>query len=177
MGNSLQDQLLKAGLVDERKVKQAAKGKRKHNQRKKQKHKGGGQPAQPVDAAQAARDRELNLQRRQQQEQREREAQIRQLIESHRLSDWQGEVAYNFVMDGKVKRIHVNPEIHRKLTKGMLAIALLGERMELAPREAGEKIAERDAARVVLIDVGKEDKPADEEDPYAGYEVPDDLMW
>jgi uncharacterized protein YaiL (DUF2058 family) len=177
MGNSLQDQLLKAGLVDEKKVKQAAKGKGKHNQKKKQKRNSGGQAAPVVDPAQAARDRELNLQRRQEQERREREAQIRQLIESHQLKEWEGELAYNFVLEGKVKRIHVNEETHRKLTKGLLAIALNGLRMAPIPREPAEKIAERDASRVVLIDSAREEKPKDEEDPYAGYEVPDDLMW
>ena len=43
------------------------------------------------------------------------------------------------------------------------------------PREAALKIQERDAQRIVLLNVQSEGP--DEDDPYAAYQIPDDLMW
>lgn len=179
MGNSLQDQMLKAGLVDKNKAVKTAQAKRKKNkqQRKGQAPAASAPPkAANPQAEQAARDRELNRKRQQKQEQRAQQAQIRQLIEANRVSDAEGELAYNFTLASKIKRIHVSEDGHRRLSKGQLAIALLGERFVLVPRETGEKIQQRDPRRVVLIEP-KKDRPADADDPYAGYEVPDDLMW
>ena len=67
MSNSLQNQLLKMGLVDEKKVKQAKK--EKHKQAKQQGKKAvvvdeAKRLAQQVAAQKAERDRELNRQRK-----------------------------------------------------------------------------------------------------------------
>lgn len=177
MGNSLQDQLLQAGLVDEKAARKAGKGKGKPNKLPKKERKAALAPlAQPPqDRAQVARDRELNRQQQQQREQRAVAAQIRQLIETHRLSDYAGDLGYHFVLEGAVKRIHVNPETHLRLVAGRLAIAPLDKHFELLPREIGEKIAERDASKVVLID--SPTTQVAEDDPYAAFVVPDDLMW
>ena len=56
-----------------------------------------------------------------------------------------------------------------------LAIVCLGERAELVPRVIADKIAERDASLVVRAK--KVDAAVDADDPYAAYQVPDDLMW
>ncbi len=179
MGDSLQEQMLKAGLVDKNKATKNAQAKRKKN---KQKRKGQAAtvnepvPAPDRQAEQAARDRELNRQQQQQQQQRAAEAQIRQLIETNRLTDSAGDLPYNFTLANKIKRLHVSEACQRQLAKGQLAIALLDGQFALVPRETGEKIQQRDPARVVLIEAEKE-TAADPEDPYAGYEVPDDLMW
>jgi len=66
---------------------------------------------------------------------------------------------------------------HRKaLIRGALAIVGTTDDMKLVPTAAAQKIAERDASWLVLLN--KRDEDADEiEDEYAGFEVPDDLMW
>ena len=46
---------------------------------------------------------------------------------------------------------------------------------EIIPREAALKIQERDASRIVLLNTHVEEPDAD--DPYAAYQIPDDLMW
>ncbi len=82
---------------------------------------------------------------------------------------------YNFVDDKKVKRLSVNKLMREKLASGSLAIVRHGGGYEVIPREAALKIQERDPQRVVQLNIRTEEPDAD--DPYAAYQVPDDLMW
>jgi uncharacterized protein YaiL (DUF2058 family) len=64
----------------------------------------------------------------------------------------------------------------------VLVIARLGDRYELLPRAAGDKVRERDASMIVLDhgqDAGSEPSTATSEDDayYAQFQVPDDLIW
>ena len=61
------------------------------------------------------------------------------------------------------------------LIAGHLAIVCLGEATELIPKVIADKIAERDPALVVQIK--KASTEIDADDPYAAFQVPDDLMW
>ena len=81
----------------------------------------------------------------------------------------------SFVDDKKVKRLAVNALMRDKLSRGSLAIVRHGGAYEVIPREAALKIQERDAQRIVLLNVQSEGP--DEDDPYAAYQIPDDLMW
>jgi uncharacterized protein YaiL (DUF2058 family) len=40
-----------------------------------------------------------------------------------------------------------------------------------------EKIRQRDVAAVVLLNTRAAEAAADPDDPYAAYQIPDDLMW
>jgi uncharacterized protein YaiL (DUF2058 family) len=179
MALSLRDQLLKAGLVNEKQAKQAGK-----QQQKQQRlvHKGQAEKdesqklaAQQAMAEKAARDQELNRQQQEKIEQKARAAQIKQLIEVSRLPKLTTEDYYNFVDDKKVKRLSVNTLVRNKLSSGSLAIVRHGGGYEVIPREAALKIQERDPQRVVLLNTPTVAPDAD--DPYAAYQVPDDLMW
>lgn len=179
MSVSLRDQLLKAGLVNEKQAKQAERQKKKQH-RMVQK----GQAEADLTAQQAAaraqaektqKDQELN---RQQQEKAERKAlvaQVKQLIESCRLPKLDTDDYYNFVDQKKVKRIAVNDLMRNKLSSGSLAIVSHGGGYEIIPRDAALKIQERDVRRIVLLNT--QTSVPDEDDPYAAYQVPDDLMW
>ena len=112
VGNSLSDQLLKAGLVDEKKAKRNYKQKR---QQEKLRRKGQAvaedeskQRVQQQQAEQAARDRELNLQHKAAAEQRAIEAQIEQLIERNRQRAETADLPYNFTDGTRVKRLYVD---------------------------------------------------------------------
>ena len=48
---------------------------------------------------------------------------------------------------------------------------------EVIPREAALKIQERDPRRIVQLNILTEPKTPEEDDPYAAYQIPDDLMW
>ena len=170
---------MKAGLVDKKKV-QAVK-KSKHKQRS---VKGAKPPteadeaklrAQQARAEKAERDRELNRQRQQEAEQKAIQAQVRQLIEMNRLKERDGEVAYNFTDQRKIKRIYITEQLVDRLSRGQLAIALLDERYELIPTKVAEKIRLRDEAAIVQYNEPQQEE--DEDDPYADFKIPDDLMW
>lgn len=178
---SLQDQLLKAGLVDKKKankVKQA-----KHQQTKlKQKNKietvdEAKLAAQKAQAEKVERDRQLNLQRKQEAEQRAVTAQIRQLIEMNRQKKGKGDIAYNFADGDKVTHIYVDERQQRQLSNGHLAIVRLDGNYEIVPSSVSDKIALRDESYLVYCTKGEPDTVVDEEDPYAEFQVPDDLMW
>ena len=178
MGNSLLDQLKKTGLVDEKQAKKGLKEKRKQvKQQRKNKTKGLDEDklsVQQVQAEKVKRDRELDLQRKQEAEHKAIQAQIKQLIEMNRQSQYEGDVPYNFTDDKIVKKIHVSETIHKQLSLGRLAIVKLDENYELVPAGVAEKIRLRDEARVIQCG---ESQQSDEDDYYADYKVPDDLMW
>ncbi|KOG04838.1 Uncharacterized protein ABJ98_5357 [Pseudomonas syringae pv. aceris] len=179
MSLSLRDQLLKAGLVNQKQAKQVGKEKQKEQRLV---HKGQAQAddsqkraAQEAMAEKARRDQELNRQQQEKVEQKARTAQVKQLIEVSRLPKLITEDYYNFVDDKKVKRIPVNAMVRNKLSSGSLAIVHHGGGYEIIPREAALKIQERDPRRIVLLNTPTE--APDAGDPYAAYQVPDDLMW
>ncbi len=183
--SSLQEQLLKAGLVDQKKLDRAEQEKNKRaNAARKKRGKKGAPPDPARRQAQnkkAQRDRELNQKRKREAEAKERAAQAKQLIEVNRQDRSQGEVPYGFVYRGKVKKIYVTEAQRDQLVAGRLGIATHvinhdGRKFELVPKAVAEKIRERDES--FFVDLGQADKAEpDADDPYAGYEVPDDLIW
>lgn len=176
---SLQDQLLKAGLADEKKAKTIRSEKRKQ---RKQQPKGAVQVneaevrARQAREEKAERDRQLNLERQKAAEKKAIQAQIRQLVETNRLDRSRGETSYQFVHDKKIKKIFVDDTMVDQLSRGRLAIVHVNDQYEIVAEGVARKIMERDEnAVVVLHDRNKDD--VGEDDPYAGYEIPDDLMW
>lgn len=176
---SLQEQLLKAGLADEKKAKAIRNEKRKQ---RKQQPKGAAQVseselrAQQARAEKAERDRQLNRQRQQEAEKKAIQAQIRQLVETNRLDRSRGETSYQFVHDKKIKKIFVDDTMVDQLSRGRLAIVWVNDNYEIVAEGVARKIMERDESAVVVLHDRKQDDQG-EDDPYAGYEIPDDLMW
>ena len=176
---SLQEQFLKAGLVDKKKAKQANHDKSK--QKKDERRTG----TQSVDEARLAaletqrknaeRARELNAQRDAAATQKAIEAQIAQMVQQNRQSKGAGDIAYNFTRGNKIDRIYVSAAVQAHLVAGRLAIVCLSGTTELVPRVIADKIAERDASLVVRVN--KTSAEIDADDPYAAFQVPDDLMW
>ncbi len=181
---SLQDQLLKAGLVDEKKAKQTKKDKRKqtrvNNKSKTQQVDEAKVAAQQALAEKAERDRALNRERQEQAEIKAIAAQVKQLIDMNKVKFEQGDIGYNFVDDDKIKKLYVTKKLQNQLSIGLLTIAKVGsgdnKRYEVVPRPVAEKIAERMPEAVVLINE-KAVENTEEDEWYSDYEVPDDLMW
>jgi uncharacterized protein YaiL (DUF2058 family) len=176
---SLQEQFLKAGLVDKNKVKLVNQDKRK--QQKVERRTG----TQTVDEARLAaletqrenaeRARELNAQRDAVATQKAIVAQIAQMVQKNRQSKGAGDIAYNFTRDKKIERIYVSAEVQAHLIAGRLVIVCQGGTTELVPKVIADKIAERDASLVVRVN--KPSAEIDADDPYAAFQIPDDLMW
>ncbi|MCF6211877.1 MAG: DUF2058 domain-containing protein [Gammaproteobacteria bacterium] len=181
MGNSLFEQLKKTGLVDEKKAKKVKQG--QYKSKKKKGKKGAPAPvseatlqAQQARAEKAERDRLLNQQRKTAAEGKAIAAQIRQLIQTNRIENCDGEVAYHFTDAAVVKCLHISPQIHGNLVARRLAIAKLDDGYELVPLAVAEKIRQRDEQCIILCGRASEAETA-EDDPYTDYKIPDDLMW
>ncbi|MGQ0618838.1 MAG: DUF2058 domain-containing protein [Panacagrimonas sp.] len=180
MSLSLRDQLLQAGLLNLNKAKQA--GKEQHQQRREQAKRPPSAPdpralaEQRAAEAKAARDLELNRALQEKQEQKARRAQIKQLVEQHRVAKpADGEELYNFIDGRKIRRIPVDRPMREKLVSGQLAIVRSEGRYEIVPSDTADRVRERDPHAVVSHNTAK---PAvDENDPYKDHVVPDDLMW
>jgi uncharacterized protein YaiL (DUF2058 family) len=177
---SLQEQLLKAGLVDKNKVKQANHDKSKQ---KKVERRTGTESVDEVRLAaaetqrkNAERARDLNAQRDAAATQKAIVAQIAQMVQKNRQGKGNGDIAYNFTHGSKIERIYVSAAVQGHLMAGRLVIVCLGGVTELVPRVIADKIAERDASLVVRVNKKAATEP-EADDPYAAFQIPDDLMW
>ena len=183
--SSLQDQLLKAGLVNDKKVKRAQKEQRKAA--KVQRHSAEDAvdesrlQAEQTLVKKAQRDRELNAERDAVAKKKAFAAQVRQLIEMNRQPRAErgtaDDIPYNFTDGSKIKKLYVSAAIQQQLSLGRLAIARLDDKYELVPAGIAEKISSRDASYIVAQASRSQDAAEAEDDPYAEYKIPDDLMW
>lgn len=185
MRNPLQDQLLKAGLVKKGKVAQVVR------EQTRQRH--ANVPvaptaeqleAQRVLAERAERDRALAAERNAQARINETRAQVRQIVEAHKVQR-EGEIDYRFTDGDRIRGVLVNQALRAQLAKGVLVIVRHGEGYELVPRAAADKLRDRDATTIVL-DHGAAKAGAEAEDGsgnagddeyYSRFQVPDDLVW
>lgn len=152
---SLQDQFLKAGLVDKGKVNKIKHD--KTNKRKAERRAG----TETVDETQAAaleaqrqkaeRARELNAERDTAATQKAILAQIAQMVKHNSQSKGNGDIAYNYVYNNKVKRMYVSAEVQSHLVNERLVIVCQGENAALVPKVIADKIAERDASIVIRV--------------------------
>lgn len=181
MAKSLSDQLMKAGLVDKNAAKKAEREKRKQSMHQ---HKG------PTDAdlekqarlqrereAKAERDRDLNRQRQEAEQAREMKAQAAQMLAQNALS-LEGDIRFSFTdaRINKIKQLYVNQEVQEQLARGRVAICSVDERYLIVAKAVAEKIAQRFSEAVIFLAEPDANEP-DEDDPYADFVVPDDLMW
>lgn len=179
---SLQEQLLKSGLVTTAQAKTAKTDKRKQTQ---QQRKNNSVPlvdeskelVQKAQAEKAERDRELNQLIKRQEEQKQLNAQIRQLIELNKQPRDNDGLAFHFSDNNKIKTLYVSEKMREQIISGRLAIVKLDENYEVVSSEVAEKISLRDTASVIVLNDQSIKITDDSEDPYADYRVPDDLMW
>lgn len=180
MANALQEQLLKAGLASKQKVRDVKTQKR----RDKKARVDDGSSALKLEIAeqkrlQAEKDKALN-------EQRFAEAtargQVRGLVSeftqfaikipSH------AEIKFNYTLDNKIYSVYIDEKIQSELLKGQLGIVRYKDKSYLVPHKLAERVNllvpqwcgylwQQDAGKAVEV----------EDDPYADYAIPDDLMW
>jgi uncharacterized protein YaiL (DUF2058 family) len=177
--SSLQDQLLKAGLVSKDKATKAKSAKRKQAKINK-KHKIDAIDEAKADAeksmrAQADKARLLNQTRNAKAEEIAIIAQIKQLIEVNKQNNGKPQVTFNFTDNNKIKKFEVSNEIHKHITNGLLAIARYNNEYSLVPKMVAEKIKQRSEDFIIPLSI--EVDQALDDDPYADYQIPDDLMW
>ncbi len=169
---SIQDQLLKAGLVNEKKLKKAKKSSKKSRVQAREAR----EAVEQNKEAQKLRDKELNKQRDERQLSKEIKAQIKQLIEMNKIEWKEGDIKYSFTDGTLVKSLYIDEKVREQLIKGVLSIAKHNESYFVIPSSVAYKIAQRDE-EAIIENKSSSEEALSEDDPYAQYVVPDDLMW
>lgn len=175
---TLQEQMLKAGLVSSKKLEKVQRTAKKSRVQAREAR----EAVEENKKAQIERDKQLSEQQKLATLSKEYKAQVKQLIEMNRIVISKGDIGYNFTDNNLIKKIYVDKATQTQLINGRLAIARLvaenGRDNDYAiiPASVADKIAQRDASSIVLnSELSKE--ALEEDDPYADFIVPDDLMW
>jgi uncharacterized protein YaiL (DUF2058 family) len=181
---SLQEQLLKAGLTTKQKSRQANSDQRKKNKQKRSGVQHGASLQEQVKddlakskAEKLAKDSALNDARNKELADKEQGLRIKQILTHHQLTGVNGESEYNYTFGTKVKKLSLNTMTHKALVNGRLALCGLNETTYLVTSETAAKVAELDNTLVLVQNDKVEAEELDEDDPYADYQIPDDLMW
>lgn len=177
--NALQAQLLKAGLVDAKKAKKINK-QTQHQQRMGQDE----EAMLKAELAQAqqekiAKDQALNQERQRVLDEKALKANIEQMIQQHKIKDTQGDISYQFV-DETIKKVYISQQVYNALVAGSLVIARTqNQDYAYLPRALAERIEQKMTGFIVNLNAQSQEnnQQTDEEDPYADYVIPDDLMW
>lgn len=175
---TLQEQLLKAGLVTSKKIAKVQRTAKKSRVQAREAR----EAVEEKKQAQLARDKQLSEQQKQATLAKEIKAQVKQLIEMNRISLKKGDIDFNFTDGNLIKKITLDKLTHSQLVNGRLAIARLAidsngaTEYAVIPASVADKIAQRDAESIVLHSALSQEAQ-DEDDPYADFKVPDDLMW
>ena len=175
---TLQEQMLKAGLVTSKKVAKVQRTAKKSRVQAREAR----EAVEENKKAQIERDKQLSEQQKQATLAKEYKAQVKQLIEMNRIIVAKGNIDFNFTDNNLIKKVAVDKLTQSQLISGRLAIARLvvegsGEyQYAIIPAVVADKIAQRDADSIVLNSTLSQEEQ-DEDDPYADFKIPDDLMW
>lgn len=175
---TLQEQMLKAGLVTSKKMAKVQRTAKKSRVQAREAR----EAVEENKKAQLERDKQLSEQQKQATLSKEYKAQVKQLIEMNRITIARGDINFNFTDNNVIKKLVVDKPTQTQLINGRLAIARLatnaaGEsEYAIIPAIVADKIAQRDASSIVLHSALSQDVQ-DEDDPYADFKIPDDLMW
>lgn len=175
---TLQEQMLKAGLVTSKKMAKVQRTAKKSRVQAREAR----EAVEENKKVQIERDKQLSEQQKQAVLAKEFKAQVKQLIEMNRITVAKGTITFNFTDGNLIKKIDVDKLTQTQLINGRLAIARLVINASgdcdyaIIPAVVADKIAQRDADSIVLNSALNEEQQ-DEDDPYADFKIPDDLMW
>ena len=174
--NALQAQLLKAGLVDNKKAKQISKQSQHAKRTGDSSNLEAKKAMADAQAKKIEKDQKLNQEKQQILEQKMLKANIIQMIKQHQIADTQGDVSYQFVDHSKVKKINITQKLYDQIVAGHVVIARLDESYALLPRPLADRINTK-LEGFIVVSNDKSDVELEADDPYAAYAIPDDLMW
>ncbi|BCE00260.1 DUF2058 domain-containing protein [Marinicellulosiphila megalodicopiae] len=178
MGKSLQEQFLGLGVANKKQVN-AAKKEQRQVQKKKQKH---GidetlaykEELEKQRLAKIEQDRLLNQKKHEQAQKKAILAQIHQLIEMNQVTI-AGELPYQFANNGKIQKLYVSEAAQTQLANGQLVLVSFHDDVKAVGSGVADKIKQRDESKILLNNRVEGLEVVD--DPYADFEIPDDLMW
>ena len=175
---TLQEQMLKAGLVTSKKMAKVQRTAKKSRVQAREAR----EAVEENKKAQLERDKQLSEQQKQAALSKEYKAQVKQLIEMNRIVIAKGNIDFNFTDNNLIKKVVVDKATQTQLINGRLGIARLvtnsngDSEYAIIPAVVADKIAQRDESYIVLNSALSEEVQ-DEDDPYADFKIPDDLMW
>lgn len=177
---SLQEQLLKSGLANKQTANQIRSEKRKKNKavRKRQVN----EDTSLQDDLNAKKEKQVQIDAQKNQtikqalDKKSEQGKVKQMVMQLQITDFAGELEYNYVLEGKVKRLLLDDINHNALVKGRISICHVDGVVYMLPTQAAEKIALVDEKYLVLQN-DNQPTEIDEDDPYADFQIPDDLMW
>ena len=88
-----------------------------------------------------------------------------------------GDITYNFKHEKTIKKLSLTQKSVDSLVQGKVGIVMIAGDYQLVPADIIYKVRELNPNFVVLLNTPSAKKQKDEDDPYAEYEIPDDLMW
>ena len=175
--NALQAQLLKAGLVDNKKAKKLSK-QAVHEQRTGQSSEAELKAKIEKDQQEKlAKDQALSLEKKLALDEKTLRSSVIQMISHHKIKEIDGDVTYQFIDDSKIKKVYINQQIYNALVSGSLVVAKDHDRYAFLPKALAERINEKLTGFILVNNSENTAEVTDEEDPYAAYVIPDDLMW
>lgn len=195
MGSSLQEQLLKAGLVTEQQVRRekarGADSVRREKKSRKAPHPGRQRvqassktSVTPTKRESPARAVEGVAEHREEQgkplspsERKLLRARIKILLRRHRVNDPEAETPYHFLVGKHIRRLYVTDAQHALLCQGQLVIIPFGERHYLIPGDKLGQLQQLDSNLTVIRHESSSTADSEADERYAGYQVPDDLIW
>lgn len=175
MANSLSDQLLKAGLIDQNKIDQAEQDKQKRKEAaKKQRQQAKDKQVAPKQSAKKQKRKQPDsdlaqfYKARAKEERTEREAnekarreaaalkkktrkQIRELVKANAKNVEDAEIRYNFVIGSNIKYLFVTEAQQTALSNGELAITFVDGKRCLIPTEIGKQVLALDPNKPVVF--------------------------
>ncbi|WP_024554277.1 DUF2058 family protein, partial [Franconibacter helveticus] len=116
---TLQEQMLKAGLVTSKKMAKVQRTAKKSRVQAREAR----EAVEENKKAQLERDKQLSEQQKQAALSKEYKAQVKQLIEMNRISVSKGAVDFNFTDNNVIKKLAVDKTTQAQLISGRLAIA------------------------------------------------------
>ena len=181
MAGSLQDQLKKSGLVSKKKSQQLDVEKRKKIKAKNKGLKSNNEIAEKVQQAKLQKkqdDQKRNQQQQQQIKQNEEKARIKQIIDQAKIKDYDGDTVFNFQFNKKIKTLYLNKKNYYALVAGSIGLCQVDNIIFIVPNATVNKIKSINPVYVVLHQDKLNTTPETvSDDPYADYDIPDDLMW
>lgn len=174
--NALQAQLLKAGLVDNKKAKQINKQNQHSKRTGEQTDAEVKQALAEAQAKKLEKDQQLNQEKQRLLEEKTLKANIIQMIRQHQIIDISGDIGYQFIDQSKVKKLYITQKLYDQIVAGHIAIARLEDTYALLPRPLADRIEDKMSGFIVIANT-QDEQQMDEDDPYAAYVIPDDLMW
>jgi len=181
---SLQDQLLKAGLTTKQKARQANSDKRKTGKQKRSGVKVDTslqeQVKQELELAKKeklARDIALNNEKKQALVAKEQQLRILQILQHHQVTNANGDAVYNYTFNSKIKKLFVDSVTHKALVNGRLALCGVDDTTYIVTAETAEKVASLDKNVILVQNTKVVEEVIAQDDPYAEFQIPDDMMW